>query len=80
MRADSDSDERRWLVAAIEEEMSKILSTDYGMVGVQVHIDPQTGDIVSSQAIPDDLKPRIFSAAVKQAVTRRAREIEGDLE
>ena len=76
MQADSHDDDRERLIVAIEEEISKILSAEYGMAGVLVRLDRQTGDIVSSQAIPDHLKPLILSAATKQAIIKRVREIE----
>ena len=76
MHADAESDDRERLIVAIEEQMSKILATDHGMQGVRVRLDRESGDIVSSQLIPDHLKPLIFSAAAKQAITERVREIE----
>ncbi len=80
MPAENEDDERKLLLAVIEDEMSKILCSEYGMEGVRMRIDPQTGEILSSQAIPDHLRPRVFSAAVKQAVTRRVREHQRDFE
>ena len=68
-----DGDRER-LVAAIEEEIVDILVRQHGMDGVQVRLDRQTGDVLSSQVIPDHLKGTIMAEAAKRAIIKRFRE------
>ena len=70
------SRENEQLLAAIETELADILVREHGMDGVRVSLDRETGEIVSSQTIPDHLKPVLFAMAAKRAIIKRVREEE----
>jgi hypothetical protein len=68
--------EKERLIAAVEVEMADILVREHGMESVRVSLDRETGDIVSSQPIPDELKAAVFAAAIKRAIVKRVHEME----
>ena len=68
--------DREPLIAAIEVEIADILVREHGMHAVQVFLDRETGDIVGSCSLPDELEGSTIALAAKRAIIKRARERE----
>lgn len=71
--------DKEGLIVAIEVAIEEILARDHGMDAVRVSLDRETGEIVTSQPVPDELKPSLLADAIRRAVARRVREVEREV-